>query len=360
MTKMWTKVNGRAAGLSGAAWPPRAGGTSPPPRAPMPPRPAAEGKFPPGPNPPEPTPLWLGYGGVKVQGSDRPGGVGQVEIVWLDQRAARDTAVVGGKGAGLCRLAHACGALPGCSVPPGFAVAAEAGPSAIAAAYAELGRRCGETEPAVAVRSSAVDEDGAVVSFAGQHDTLLNVRGAGPVGEAVEACRASAASARAIEYRRRHGLGSPRVAVVVQCFVVADAAAVAFSVDPVSGERDAVVINGVWGLGESLVGGTATPDVYRVPRGDPAAVDVRVGDKARMTVALPEGGTAEVDTPPFLRRRPALEPLEAARVARAAVTLEGAWGRAVDVECAFRDGRLFLLQCRPVTALARPAAGVLA
>ena len=85
---------------------------------------------------------------------------------------------------------------------------------------------------------------------------------------------------------------------MVQCFVVADASAVAFSVDPVSGDRDAVVINGVWGLGESLVGGTATPDVCEVRRGDPSAVAVPLGDKARMTVALPDRGTAEVDTPP--------------------------------------------------------------
>ena len=65
-----------------------------------------------------------------------------------------------------------------------------------------------------------------------------------------------------------------------------------------------------------------------------------------------------MDTPPFLRRRPALEPGEAARLARAVLTLEGAWGRAVDVECAVRDGRLFLLQCRPATALAAPVAEV--
>jgi phosphoenolpyruvate synthase/pyruvate phosphate dikinase len=296
--------------------------------------------------------------GVRAQGTLR--GRGALAIVWLDRPAARDAAVLGGKGAGLCRLADACAGLPGCSVPPGFAVTAGSvpQPAAIAAAYADLGRRCGEAQPAVAVRSSAVDEDGGVASFAGQHDTLLNVRGAGAVWEAVEACRASAASARALEYRRRHGLGAAQVAVVVQAFVVADAAAVAFSVDPVSGEREALVINAVWGLGESLVGGTATPDVYHVRRGDPSAVTVRLGDKARMTVARPDGGTAEVDTPPFLRRRPALEPGEAAQVARAVLTLEGAWGRDVDVECAFRGGRLFLLQCRPVTALAGPAAGV--
>jgi len=120
----------------------------------------------------------------------------------------------------------------------------------------------------VAVRSSALDEDGAGASFAGQHETYLNVVGAAAVAEAVARCWASVRSSRALEYRRRQGfpLDGARIAVLVQQLIPADVSSVVFSANPVTGSRDEVMINASWGLGESIVGGTVTPDTYVVRR----------------------------------------------------------------------------------------------
>jgi pyruvate,water dikinase len=204
------------------------------------------------------------------------------------------------------------------------------------------------------VRSSAVDEDGADASFAGQHETFLNVAGSSAVVETIQRCWRSFTAPHAIEYRRRQGLPveAVRVAVLVQQLVVADAAAVAFTADPVTGSRESIVINASWGLGESIVGGTVTPDVYVVRAQDFRVVSREIAEKRRMTVAVP-GGTIEVNTPAFLARRPALTDDEAAAVARLAHALEAESGCAVDVECALSGGELFLLQCRPITTLGR-------
>jgi rifampicin phosphotransferase len=209
--------------------------------------------------------------------------------------------VVGGKGASLARLARA-----GFRVPPGFhvttsayldftgrdglreqvlaavsavdvsdvatfgAAAARVGelfaarpvPARTAAAIAGAYARLGGDVP-VAVRSSATVEDLPGMSAAGQHDTYLNVRGEAAVLDAVRRCWASLWSARAIGYRARRGVepGEVSIAVVVQQLVPADAAGVMFTVDPLDGAGDTVVISANWGLGESVVAGDATPDV---------------------------------------------------------------------------------------------------
>jgi pyruvate, water dikinase len=286
-----------------------------------------------------------------------------VDVLWLGDPACEDLLLVGGKAANLSRLAahH--------RVPPGFclttaayerargrgAVRRAGAPhlrEALASAYARLGDRAGTPEPGVAVRSSAVDEDGAQASFAGQHETYLNVSGAAAVAEAVERCWDSASAERALEYRRQQGLelDAVRLAVLVQHLVRADLAAVVFSANPLTGSRDEVVINASWGLGESIVGGTVTPDTYLVCKRDLAVADRRVADKRRMTVSVP-GGTREVDVPRFLREQPVLDDGKAAAMARLAVDLEAAMGWPVDVECAFEGEQLYLLQCRPITTL---------
>ena len=276
------------------------------------------------------------------------------EIVWLGAEACAATGVVGGKAANLSRLAGLH------DVPPGFCLTARAFASErpslpvdlraeLAAAYRELGTRAGVAAPRVAVRSSAVDEDGADASFAGQHETYLNVVGEDAVAEAVVRCWESAASPRALEYRRQRGMAcTPAVAVLVQQMVPADVSAVAFSANPITGARDEVVINASWGLGESIVGGTVTPDCYVVK--DDAVISRAIADKLRMTVA-DEQGTREVDVPRFLRARPALEDGQAIETARLARALERALGWPVDVECAYAGARLHLLQCRPITTL---------
>lgn len=289
-----------------------------------------------------------------------------MDIAWLGEPAGADRTLTGGKAAALSALT-AVG-----NVPPGFCLTTaafarwsagamdEGGAlppplgEALGEAYRALAGRCGEASLAVAVRSSAVDEDGRAASFAGQHDTYLHVVGAAAVAEAVARCWRSGRSERALAYRRRCGLppGRPPLAVLVQQLIVADVSAVAFTADPVSGGREAVVINASWGLGESLVGGLVTPDTYVVCKADLAVVSRRVADKRAMTVPAP-GGTRQVAVPRFLRRQPALDEGQAAAMARLALTLEAALGWPVDVECACRAGELYLLQCRPVTALPR-------
>jgi pyruvate,water dikinase len=140
--------------------------------------------------------------------------------------------------------------------------------------------------------------------------------------------------------------------VLVQQLIPADVSAVIFSVNPVSGDRGEVVVNAAWGYGESLVGGTVPPDAYTVRRTDLAVTSRVVADKGRMTVATP-GGTTEVDTPGLLRNHPALGDDQTLAAARLALALEAAMGWPVDIECAWVDDRLSLLQCRPVTVLGR-------
>jgi pyruvate,water dikinase len=197
----------------------------------------------------------------------------------------------------------------------------------IAAAYRQLVVRAGTEDPAVAVRSSAVDEDGSDASFAGQHETFLNVVGLDPLLEAIGRCWQSFTAPHAIEYRRKQGLpiAGVRVAVLVQQMVVADSSAVIFTADPVTGDRDVVVINASWGLGESIVGGTVTPDVYTVEKRDAAVEQRTIAQKRRMTVAV-QGGTAEVQVPDFLRARPTLSEGQLAAAVRLGMALEAATG----------------------------------
>lgn len=276
-------------------------------------------------------------------------------IHWLGEDSCHDDARVGGKAASLSRLAalHA--------VPHGFAIAAMPASGdvpfgdlapAITAAYRALAERTGTGHPAVAVRSSALDEDGADASFAGQHDTYLNIRGADAVIDAVRRCVASASAAEALAYRQRRGIQSEdvRMAVLVQELVPADTAAVVFSANPISGSCDEMMINANWGLGESIVSGIATPDTFTVDKATLTVTWRGIASKDRMTV-MTETGTAEAPVPGNLRERPSLTDDQVTAIARLALKLEQATGRAVDVECAIAREKLYLLQCRPITTL---------
>ena len=203
-----------------------------------------------------------------------------------------------------------------------------------------------------AVRSSAVDEDGATASFAGQHETYLNIAGADAIMQAVTRCWESARSERALEYRRQQGLSIEHVqlAVLVQQLVASDVSAVIFSANPITGNRDEIVISASWGLGESIVGGTVTPDTFIVRKSDLAIISRTIADKQHMTVSTP-GGTHEVDVPRFLRNEASLNDEQIIEMAKLALTLEATMGYPVDVECTYAGAKLYLLQCRPITTL---------
>jgi pyruvate, water dikinase len=288
-------------------------------------------------------------------------------ICWLDQAECRDSALVGGKAAHLSQLSTAF------RVPPGFCLTTAAFDIAsgmvdatthladkladgvfeeLTRAYATLAERCGAAGLSVAIRSSALDEDSATSSFAGQHKTFLNVVGAKAVASTVMRCWASAGSTHAQLYRIQQGLAadSIRMAVLVQQFIAADSSAVIFTANPVTGSRDELVINASWGLGESIVGGTVTPDTYVLRTSDLSIFAQQIGEKRRMTIPV-LGGTREVDIPRFLRLGPVLNDNQIAELGRLGRDLEAAMGWPVDAECAYQAGHLYLLQCRPITAL---------
>lgn len=284
-----------------------------------------------------------------------------MNIVWLEQPICQEVQRVGGKVANLSRLAadH--------RVPPGFClttaaygewIAAGGGdwPTALLAEltahYGQMVERCAVESLQVAVRSSAIDEDGQSASFAGQYETYLNIIGAEAVAAAVTRCWQSTRSEQVLEYRRQNDLpvDDVQIAVLVQQMVPADIAGVAFSANPVNKNRDEVVINTSWGLGESVVSGTVSPDTYVVGKGDLQVKERQIAEKEKMTVAHPEG-TREVDVPRFMRGESTLDDAKAIEVAQLARALEEQMGWAVDIECAYHGETLYLLQCRPITTL---------
>jgi phosphohistidine swiveling domain-containing protein len=216
---------------------------------------------------------------------------------------------------------------------------------------------------AVAVRSSATAEDLPDLSFAGQQETFLNVRGVEALLEAVKRCWASLWTARAIGYRVRHGIDQDAVslAVVVQALVPAEAAGILFTANPLSGSRDEMVINAAWGLGEAVVGGLVSPDTIVADKASGKVKQVEVADKATMTVLAPDG-TAEQPVPKAKRGARVLSDAQVAELVRLGRQIEDHYGAPQDIEWALAlpspagrgvggEGRCAILQSRPITAL---------
>jgi rifampicin phosphotransferase len=313
-----------------------------------------------------------------------------------------DLASAGGKGANLGELIRA-----GLPVPDGFVVTTDAyaemvrtsGPpidehptdddggsirarfeaaevpgaiaAAVAKAYAELGGG------PVAVRSSATAEDLPGAAFAGQQDTYLNVLGEPAVLAAVRSCWASLWTDRAIAYRRGRGIesGEVRIAVVVQRMVQAETAGVMFTADPVSGDRERIVVDASSGLGEAVVSGLVTPDHYVLsPRGQ--LLGWSPGRREAVITGAAGGGTRLVNeaqrdphrnpsnpaksahpAPPASEARTQHDPLPSevlAELARLGTLVARHFGRPRDIEWAYADRRVYLVQARPMTALPPP------
>jgi pyruvate,water dikinase len=208
----------------------------------------------------------------------------------------------------------------------------------------------------LAVRSSAVDEDGAGASFAGQFDTVLGVRAdadGAALWDAIRRVWSSVFSAHAVAYRARQGGSAPYMAIIVQQMVDAERAGVAFSVDPVSGDPDVAVVSAVHGLGEGLVSGELDADTYRVQfHGDaPGAIQAEIATKDRALRLRPDGGSEWFDLAPAEQSTPALTDEQAREIASAARRLADHFGAPQDVEWAFSRGKLWILQTRPITTL---------
>ncbi|MDR0441533.1 MAG: phosphoenolpyruvate synthase [Candidatus Accumulibacter sp.] len=213
----------------------------------------------------------------------------------------------------------------------------------------------------VAVRSSGTLEDLPGAAFAGQHDTFLGLFGLPAILDAVRRCYASLWNERVLPYRERLGVDhlDASMAVVIQRMVevsVQEAAGVAFSIDPVRGDLRQVLINAAFGLGESVVAGDAPVDEYRVCRDDFAVTDAIIASKKEAIVSIARNGAREQGTvilalPPELRDASALDDARLRQVAELALAAEKHAGFPQDIEWAFCDGRLYLLQTRPVTRI---------
>jgi phosphohistidine swiveling domain-containing protein len=202
-----------------------------------------------------------------------------------------------------------------------------------------------------AVRSSATAEDLSEASFAGQHDTYLNVSGESQLLDSVRRCWISLFTDRAIGYRARHGFDHRQIelAVVIQRMVVPQAAGVMFTADPVSGRRGTILINAAYGLGEAVVSGLVNPDLYRIEKD--GTVDKSIADKRLAIESLPSGGVAQQDVPEVMRKVQALPDEKIEELAALGRRIQNHFGSPQDIEWALADGCIQVLQSRPITSL---------
>ncbi|MEZ4361180.1 MAG: PEP/pyruvate-binding domain-containing protein [Kofleriaceae bacterium] len=308
-----------------------------------------------------------------------------LNIVSLARASSHPTAELGGKGRQLAVLRAA-----GFAVPPGFCVTTSAflsfleqsGAKArladvdtstragferareivraapIPAAMEEQLRQAYEElgGARVAVRSSAVDEDSAARSFAGQHDTLLNVRSFEDVLDALRACWASLWSDRAWTYRemeRGPAASTMAIAVVVQEMVAAESAGVIFTTDPVVARPDHLILEACWGLGEGLVAGRVATDSYVIDTRAGRVAERQLRYKITEVAARSDGGVALVKIPHERRDAPVLSDARALELARVAMQIRSTYGTDQDIEWAYAGGKFYILQSRPITT--RPA-----
>ena len=219
-------------------------------------------------------------------------------------------------------------------------------------AYNQLSMKVGEDEADVAVRSSATAEDLPEASFAGQQDTYLHVKGDQEVLKYVQKVWASLFEARAIFYREENNFEHSKVliAVVVQQMVDSDKAGVMFTVNPSTGENIAL-IEGSWGLGESVVSGTVTPDNYAVDKDTNKILNVTISDKKTWFVNDENGTSVQKDVPEDMRNERVLSDEELIELTEMGKRVQAHYGKPQDTEWAFHAGNLFLLQSRPITTL---------
>jgi pyruvate, water dikinase len=322
------------------------------------------------------------------------------QILWFENYQPEDAPVLGGKNASLGTMFGA-----GLPVPPGFAVSADcyrkaladngltgqidalmagvdprdtasvaaagscareligslgmsaALAEALATAYARLCEQCGDEALPVAVRSSATCEDQPDASFAGEHDTYLWVRGADAVAEHVLRCWASLFTDRGIAYRLERGYGQHGAAmsVGVQQMVRPRAAGVAFTLNPLDGDRSQIAIDASWGFGEAVVSGEVTPDNFLVDKVMGTISRRTISDKT-LEYRLTEGDTVTAVKIDNERRLiPCLTDDEIAAVARLARRAEKHYRCPQDVEWAIdaASGEVLLLQSRPETVWSR-------
>jgi pyruvate,water dikinase len=259
---------------------------------------------------------------------------------------AHDVSRFGAKATGLGTATRA-----GMPIPPGLALSGSIVDEVAAGheeAIEQLVAAARSLPVPLAVRSSAVDEDGADASFAGQHLTLLNVPSVDDVSAAVREIWWSANSDSAITYRQRVGLfARPSVGVVVQSLLDPDVAGVMFTQNPIN-QADERLIEASWGLGEVVVAGRVIPDTFRIDHSG-AVLERTPGFKKIAIRAAADGGTVEERVAPDRIEQLCLDDDQLAALSDLAKRCDEEYGPARDIEWAFAGGQLYLLQCRAVT-----------
>jgi pyruvate,water dikinase len=325
-------------------------------------------------------------------------------IIWIEQLRKDDVNLAGGKGANLGELVSI-----GVPVPPGFVVTTHAykkflkvtkleekimsilrglnvndtvaldeasnkirrmileAPipedveNAIREAYRELSKRLKIDNPLVAVRSSASAEDLPEASFAGQQETYLNVKGEDEVVDKVKSCWASLFTPRAIFYRVQHGIDHQKaaMAVVVQKMVNSRSSGVMFTLHPVTGDTNVIVIESSWGLGEAIVGGRVTPDEIVVDKRTLRIVDKKINKKEVMIVYdVEKGENVVVKVPEDMAEKPSISDEEAIILAKYGLQIEKHYGNPMDIEWAIdkdlpSPNNIFIVQARHETVWSR-------
>jgi pyruvate,water dikinase len=259
---------------------------------------------------------------------------------------ALETELFGSKAVGLGQAIR-----DGLPVPPGVALSGsivEAVAAGDELAIKQVTSQAKRLALPLAVRSSAVDEDGALASFAGQHLTLLNVASPDDLRRALSDIWWSANSDSAITYRQKVGLFTrPSVGVVVQSLLSPEAAGVMFTKNPVTG-ADERVIEASWGLGEAVVAGLVIPDNFRIDR-DGRVLARSPGFKKIAVRGVAGGGTVEEKLAPELVEKLCLDDDHLTALHRLATRCEEVYGPGRDIEWALAGGTVYLLQCRAIT-----------
>jgi phosphoenolpyruvate synthase/pyruvate phosphate dikinase len=311
-------------------------------------------------------------------------------VLGFDEIDRTQVAVVGGKAASLAELAR----IEGIRVPDGFCVTTDAFQRIIAETTSigdcldqlaqlrpddrksirELGAearrlleevalpedvvaaisgplaRLGE-HAAYAVRSSATAEDLPSASFAGQHDSYLNVVGAAAIFQSIKRCWASLFTERTVTYRLRNGFDHRKVsmAVVVQQMVFPQVAGILFTADPVTSNRKIAVVEACWGLGEALVSGLVNPDIYKVR--DDEVIASTIAAKQHAIEALPAGGTQVGTVEPERQRLPVLTDAQVVGLTQLGRRIEAHFGNPQDIEWCLDGDDFTIVQSRPITTL---------
>ena len=319
-----------------------------------------------------------------------------MDVMWFEDLGKDDVSIVGGKGANLGEMVNA--KLP---VPPGFVVAAQAYKrfldesglrpkvndvlentrvdktselqnsskkirkmimgvpmpkdikKVVNENYKKLCKSTGNKNVFVAVRSSATAEDLPGASFAGQQETFLNISRTELVNS-VQKCWSSLFTPRAIFYREKQGFEHDQVsmAVVVQEMVDSDKAGVVFTVNPMTGDSDQLIIEAGWGLGEGVVSGSVTPDHYVIDKKQMQLIEKEIGKKEMMfTKDKKTGKTVTVKLKGKKRTAQVLNDSEIKKVTEFSIEVEKHYNFPQDIEWAIGNNKVFLVQSRPITTL---------